>query len=161
MTTARLITVENRLAALFLRPGGKSVRDALGAADRRVLAKLADLATTMPATTARLRELVDAAAGDPDHGLDRIYEASNQVFALAGAMGFTGLADAAFSLCDLIEATRETGKTSWEAIRLHADAIRLLGAKSAADRSDAAIVAGLKELSAHLQRPAGSPDAED
>jgi hypothetical protein len=161
MTTARLITVENRLAALFLRPGGKSVREALGAAERRVLAKLADLATTMPATTGRLRELVDAAASDPEHGLARVYEASNQVFALAGAMGFTGLADAAFSLCDLIEASRETGKPNWEAIRLHADAIRLLGAKSAADRSDAAVVTGLKQLSAHIQRPAGNADSED
>jgi hypothetical protein len=160
MTAARLFKIENRLGELFRRPGGKSVRDALGAAEHRVREKLGQLAETLPAATARLKELADLAAADPGVGLGGVYEASNQIFALAGAVGFAALADAAYSLCDLVEGARESGRVNWNAVRIHADAIRLLGARAADEPADAAIAAGLKALGAHLQRPPGgrAPD---
>jgi hypothetical protein len=147
MSAVRLFKVENRLAAMIRRPGGKTARQALSDAERRVDAKLAELAQTLPAATARLRELAEAAPAAPD-GLDRVYELSNHIFALAAAASFNGLADAAYGLCDLIESFRDTGAVKWEAVRVHADAIRLLGAHPST--GDSAIAAGLKALGAHF-----------
>jgi hypothetical protein len=150
VSEVKLYKVENRLAAMFKRPGGKSVREALVTAETRVQAKLEELASTLPQSTARLRAMVDTAPDAAD-GLDRVYEAANQVFSLAGALGYAELADAAYRLCDLIEGFRDGGAVNWKAVRVHADAIRLLGSLPRGGQASD-LASGLKALGAHFSK---------
>jgi hypothetical protein len=152
MKTARLFKVENRLAEITNRPGGRRIADALAAAETRVQRKHDELAAALPDAASRLKALLDSAQSGPDVALQALYTEANQVFALAAALDMKALADAAYSLCDLADGFRETGEVSWQAAQVHVDAIRLLAQGTGSTQSDAAILAGLRQVGARFQR---------
>jgi hypothetical protein len=157
MKSARLFKVENRLAEITNRPGGRRIADALAAAETRVLRKHEELAAALPDAAARLKTLLESAASEPDIALQALYTEANQVFALAAALDMKALADAAYSLCDLTDGFRETGEVSWQAAQVHVDAIRLLAQGTGSADADRAILAGLKQVGARfLKAPAKS-----
>jgi len=152
MKSARLFKVENRLAEIVSRPGGRRIADALKAAETRVERKHGELAAGLPAAVARLKELVDGADAAPEAVLEAVYTESNQLFALAAALGMRALAEAAYSLCDLTDSFRETGEVHWEAAHVHVNAIRLLAQGEDSPQADAAILLGLRQVGARFQK---------
>jgi len=152
MKTARLFKVENRLAEIANRPGGRRIADALAAAETRVQRKHDELAAGLPEAASRLKALVESAQSGPDVALQGLYTEANQVFALAAALDMKALADAAYSLCDLIDGFRETDEVNWQAAQVHVDAIRLLAQGTGSAEADRAILAGLKQVGARFQK---------
>jgi len=152
MKTARLFKVENRLAEITSRPGGRRIADALAAAETRVQRKHGELTAALPDAAAHLKALIDSAESEPEVALSALYTEANQMFALAAALDMKALADAAYSLCDLTDGFRETGEVSWQAAQVHVDAIRLLAQGTGSAEADAAILAGLKQVSARFQK---------
>lgn len=127
MSTAKIFTVENQLAKVVRPTGGKTMSEHVKAAEVRIenqreitLASLIEKAEAMAAIAA-----VGRKGGDPK-AFDRIYDLSNAIFGLAGAFGLKGLAEAAFSLCDLADGFRSGEAANWPSIDVHVDGIRLL-----------------------------------
>lgn len=152
MSTAKIFTVDNQLAKVVKPTGGKTVAEHVRAAEIRIenqreitLASLVEKAEAMAAIAAAGRK-----GGDPK-AFDKIYDLSNAIFGLAGAFGLKGLAEAAFSLCDLADGFRSGEAANWPSIDVHVDGIRLLA--SLGDKGEAAagtILDGLRAVRARV-----------
>lgn len=158
MSSARIFAVENQLAKVVKKPGGKTVDEHVKAAEVRIegvrgvtLASLIEKAEAMAGIAAAGRK-----AADPKT-FDAIYDISNAIFGLAGAFGLKALAEAAFSLCDLADGFRSGEAVNWPAIDVHVDGIRLLAALG--EKAEAAgaesVLDGLRRVRARVL-PAGS-----
>lgn len=158
MSSARIFAVENQLAKVVKKPGGKTVDEHVKAAEVRIegvrgvtLASLIEKAEAMAGIAAAGRK-----AADPKT-FDAIYDISNAIFGLAGAFGLKALAEAAFSLCDLADGFRSGESVNWPAIDVHVDGIRLLAALG--EKAEAAgaesVLDGLRRVRARVL-PAGS-----
>jgi len=157
MSKARIFAVENQLAKVVKKPGGKTVDEHVKAAEVRIegvrdvtLASLIEKAEALAALAAAGRKGTDSKA------FDSIYETSNAIFGLAGTFGLKALAEAAFSLCDLADGFRGGEAPNWPSIDVHVDGIRLLAGLG--DKAEAAgaesILDGLRRVRARVL-PAG------
>lgn len=156
MSSARVFAVENKLAALLREPGGKTAEQAVKAAEVRIEAKRD---VTLAALIEKADQMVALAAegrgsSDPET-FGRIYDLSNAIYGLAGAFGLKGLADAAFSLCDLADSYRSGDEPNWPAVDVHLDGVRLLanlGEKAGAAGAEP-ILDGLRRVRARVLPP--------
>jgi len=151
MSHAKVFNVENRLAKVVKLPGGKTVAEAIKGADERVASVKDDCLASLSAQGARLQRLAEAGkSGDGGAVMIDLYATANEVFSLSAAFGMTELAEAAYSLCDLADPTREGEAINWPAIDVHIDGVRFLA--SAAGASDTPIrreiIKGLREVAA-------------
>jgi len=152
-STARVFAVENKLSQIAREPGGRTIENAVRAAETRVestraasIASLVEKAEQMTALAAQGRASGDATT------FDRIYDMSNVIFGLAGSFGLKPLAEAAFSLCDLADWFRGGEPANWPAIDVHVDGIRLLatlGDKAGAAGAES-ILEGLRRVRARV-----------
>ncbi|MBU1377631.1 MAG: hypothetical protein KKE02_10355 [Alphaproteobacteria bacterium] len=152
-SNVRVFAVENKLAQITREPGGRTIENAVRAAETRIestrgasVAALVEKAEQMTALAAQGR-----AAGDPAV-FDGIYDMSNAIFGIAGAFGLKALADAAFSLCDLADWFRGGEAANWPAIDVHVNGIRLLatlGDKAGAAGAES-ILEGLRRVRARV-----------
>jgi hypothetical protein len=149
MSIARIFKVENKLAKLARAPGGKTVEEAVKAAETRVESvRLRCLASLVE----KSNQLAVIASGDRGEGarqtLDKLYNLSNAIFGVAGAFGLKALAEAACSLCDVVHRFRGGETLNWSAVDVHVDGIRLLsmGSPEGAD----SILAGLRRVRARF-----------
>ena len=157
MSKARIFAVENQLAKVVDKPGGRTVAEHVKAAEVRIesvrdvtLASLVGKADALAALAAAGSKASDVKA------LDGIYDISNAIFGLAGSFGLKALAEASFSLCDLADNFRSGDPANWPAIDVHVDGIRLLatlGDKAGAAGADS-ILEGLRRVRARVL-PAG------
>lgn len=150
---ARVFAVENKLAQIAREPGGRTIANAVRAAETRVestraasISALVEKAEQMTAIAA-----VGRASGDVSV-FGAIYDLSNAIFGLAGSFGLKALAEAAFSLCDLTDWFRSGEPVNWPALDVHLDGIRLLatlGDKAGAAGADS-ILEGLRRVRARV-----------
>jgi hypothetical protein len=154
VTTVKFIPYTNRLAKLIKLPGGKRVEDALSDADASLKAIEAPCLTALDDLIARIRTL---AAERPDAGrLEELYERSNEIVGLGGVFGMPDLSTAAYSLCDLVDRTRDRGGPDAKALAVHVDSLRLLrlgGAIAAEERQK--MLEGLADVVRKAARSAG------
>ena len=149
MTVARIFKIENKLAKLVRAPGGKTVEQAVKAAETRVESVRLRCMTSL---VEKANQLAAIAAGDRGEGakqtLDKLYDLSNAIFGVAGAFGLKALAEAACSLCDVVHRFRGGETLNWSAVDVHVDGIRLLamGMPEGAD----SILAGLRRVRARF-----------
>lgn len=127
MTEAHNIKVKNRLGEMMRQPGGRSLTEALRGAEKRLernhgefLAALDRAIARMEAGAAGLNETPNAPAAT------EVYQAANDMIAMADLVGFAALDELAHGLCDLIDVLRADGVWSDDAIRVHVDAVQLL-----------------------------------
>jgi hypothetical protein len=148
---SKVFNVENRLAKIARQPGGKSIAEALKAADVRIesLRERCENALLVKAD-----QLSSVAAGDRDAGakqtLDRLYDIANAMFGVAGAYGYEALAEAACSLCDLVYRFRSGEAVSWGAVDVHVDGIRLLATGRSGEAAAESVLAGLRKVRARF-----------
>jgi hypothetical protein len=127
MNPVRVFKIDNPLAKVVTTPGGKTIEQAVRAAEGRIesvreacVAALAEKSEQLVALAAAGR------SGDNPQALDRVYAAANAIYGIAGAFDLTPLAHAAFSLCDLAHGFRGGQPVNWPAVDVHVDGIRLL-----------------------------------
>jgi uncharacterized protein YuzB (UPF0349 family) len=140
---------ENRLAKLIKLPGGKTVAQALADADTNLDSIRDDCLTAVDENIQRLLDSAVAVKADPSpEALAQCYAIANEVFALAGVFGMAQLGKAAYSLCELIDRSRDAGKWSNPAFDAHMNALRLLRFEPTdADRTvREAVLGGLREV---------------
>ncbi len=131
MSAVKRIKVKNRLAAVVRMPGGKTVSEAVLAAEEQlevikdgVVAALDTMLTEMTAAAARLK-----AAPGPDT-IEPLYDLANDVIGVAGVVGLGSVGDAAYSLCELLDIFVETKSWNWAAVEVHLNGLKLLRAMS-------------------------------
>jgi hypothetical protein len=153
MTKVQVVAVENRLAKLAREPGGRTIEQALKAAEERIesvrdvsVASLVEKAEQMAVAAAAARE-----SNDPE-SFGAVYEVSNAIYGIASAFALHALAEAAFSLCDLADHFRSGGEVNWPAIDVHVDGIRLLAAlrEKAGAQGAESILEGLRRVRARV-----------
>ncbi len=149
MSLPRVFKVENKLAKVVSRPGGKTIKEALRSAEQNIESVREQC---MTALEEKADQLARIAAGDRADGamatLDGLYDMSNAIFGVAGAFGLDALAEAACSLCDVIHRFRSGEPVKWSAVDVHVDGIRLLagGLTRGADE----ILEGLRKVRARF-----------
>jgi hypothetical protein len=152
MTPARIFKVENRLAKVARTPGGKTIEEAVRAADARVLSVRDRCVASLTAKAEGLAAHAQAAKGErTGSNIDGVYDVSNAIFGIAGAYGLEALSEAACSLCDLVDRLRSGEEINRSAIDVHVDGIRLL-ATGETEGSDS-ILAGLRRVRARFAPP--------
>ena len=148
---AKVFSVENRLARIARQPGGKSVAEALKAAEQRIESVRE---RCEGALSVKAEQMVAVAAGDRASDgaatLDRLYDIANAIFGVAGAFGLDALAEAACSLCDLVYRFRGGEAVNWAAVDVHVDGIRLLATGKSGDAAAETVLAGLRQVRARF-----------
>lgn len=137
MSVVKFIPYTNRLAKLMKLPGGKRVEEALADADANLKEIEGPCLQVLDELIARIRGLAETPQPTLDD-LDEIYARSNEIIGLGGVFGMRDLSAAAYSLCELIDRTRERGGPDRQALAVHVDSLRLLrlgGALEEAERA--------------------------
>ena len=155
MSQAKVFHVENRLAKVARQPGGKSIGEALKAAEQRVEALRERCEASL---IDKAEALLITARGDRGDGailtLDAVYDQANAIYGVAGTYGYAALADAACSLCDVVHGFRGGEAVNWSAVDVHVDGIRLLATGRSAGAES--VLEGLKRVRARF-----APTGED
>jgi hypothetical protein len=153
-STARIFKVENRLAKTIQMPGGRTVVEALRAADKRV-GRLKD--QCLVALQSRLISLsrlsAEGRAGNGREALSAIYTLADEIIGLTGAADLKELGTAANSLCDLVDHFRTAGPANWPAIEVHIGALHLLSSPGRDEDERQRILEGLHKVSARFAGP--------
>ena len=147
----------NRLAKLIRLPGGKTVAQALTDAETNLDSIREDCLTAVDENIQRLLDSAVAVKADPNpDALAQCYSIAHEVFALAGVFGMAELGKAAYSLCELIDRSRDVGKWSNPAFEAHMNALRLLRFEATdLDRNvREAVLAGLRNVVDAVTGPA-------
>jgi hypothetical protein len=127
MNPARVFKIENQLARVVQQPGGKTVEQAVKAAEVRVEAVRESCVAALTEKAEQLTALAAAGrAGETAASLSAIYDLANAIYGIASTFELVPLAHAAFSLCDLADGFRGGEPVNWPAIDVHVDGIRLL-----------------------------------
>ena len=157
MSQVRVYKVESRLSGLMKKPGGRSVHEALNAAQGRVAKVRGQATRRMGETAVRLRQLAAEGRGGDCVAIEALYAGANDVFSLAGYFDMRALSEAAFSLCDLLMAADQGAPVDWAAVDVHVEAICLLSQPD--PKADASqLLAGLRAVRArYAPAPAKSP----
>jgi hypothetical protein len=149
MSLARSFKVENRLAKIARQPGGKSIEEAVRAAELRIESVRDKCVAALALKAERLAAIAAGDRGaDAQATLEGLYNTSNAIFGVACVYDLDALSEAACSLCDLVHGFRGGEAVNWQAIDVHVDGIRLL----AAGYTDgaASILAGLRRVKARF-----------
>ncbi|MBA4794214.1 hypothetical protein [Phenylobacterium sp.] len=148
MSAVRIHRPKYALAAMLRKPGGKTVAEAVEAADANLEglkeaawpqldAGLADV----EACFARYGEAFDETLIG-DH-----YQKAVGLIGLPSLCGLDALENAAHSLCDLLDRLRTTGKWDRDGIKVHIQALRLLRTLPPGEETAAApILDGLRRV---------------
>lgn len=147
----RFVFPKLKLEQLIRAPGGLPVVEALAAAEANLetlrptcLAELMDLLVEAETTFARLGPDADPAV------LDELYRISVRGIGSGAVCGAPDVDDALGSLCDLVDQALTAGGGACDAIGVHIRSWRLLMDPNLPKPGAAAILAGLRKLSAHV-----------
>lgn len=127
MTVVRKFKIPNRLRAALFNGGGKRIDEAVTDAD----AGLATLVEACLAAVADCIARIESGFGSqvPDretHDKGEFYRLSAAIIDACAPIEPKALADAARSLCDVLDYAMEAGRWDWPAVDIHIDALRLL-----------------------------------
>jgi hypothetical protein len=146
VTSVKFIPYTNRLAKLIRLPGGKRIEEALADADANLKAIEGPCLTVIDDLIGRIRDLAASPSPTPE-ALDEIYARSNELVGMGGVFGMGDLSAAAYSLCELVDRTRDHGGPGQGALAVHVDSPRLLRlGQKIGDEERRAMLAGLADV---------------
>ena len=122
MMTVRRIQSANRLNALFDLPGGRTVRRMLADAESQLAAFRPSFDEELETRIAAIEGLSAAGA----LGRAEIYDNASAIIDTAGLFGCDHVGEAAYALCDLVDALGEQNRWDASAVAVHVDALRLM-----------------------------------
>ena len=137
--SVRRIQPANRLNALFDLPGGRTVRRMLADADSQLAAFRPTFEAELETRIATLEGL--AAAGAPRRA--EIYDNASAIIDTAGLFGFDHVGQAAYALCDLVDAFGEQDRWDASAVAVHVEALRLMRGAECSVQERERLLAGL------------------
>lgn len=140
-------------------PGGIGVSMAIMRANKAVEGMRERLLETVDGHIAEVEAAMAAMDGTPE-GLQRMYDAADQLVAIAGACDLPGVVDAALGLCDLVDWLQQQGKVEKRALEVHVAAFRLLRASNEPAASEP-VLEGLKKVRERYMGPQDPPKAEE
>jgi hypothetical protein len=123
VTVARSLAAQSTLARKMARPGGRTMGEAVQAAEAGVDSHRDECMRSLSVILAELEEICAARA--PDAG-DRVYERASAFADMAGFFDTGPLYAAAFSLCETSDRMSAGGCWRWPPIEVHVRAIRLI-----------------------------------
>ena len=124
-TPVRHFKPTNRLASMIRLPGGKTVQEAIQAAQAAVEHYRPEVVSDIDAAIAELERLsTRPAPGAPEH--ERVYRISSSVLDHAGLFDLEDVGRAAYSLCELVDRMQERGVWDASAVTVHVGSMRLL-----------------------------------
>ena len=141
-------------------PGGKTVEEATQDAESNMESIRDKVLTAMDKKVQRLLDSAAAITVDPNpEVLTDCYNVANEIFSLAGAFGKEQMGEAAYSLCELIDRSREAGKWSDPAFQAHMNALRLMRHDETEEGQEArkVVLEGLKSVVDAVTGPASKP----
>jgi hypothetical protein len=148
MSKAQVFPVENRLAKLATLPGGRTFDEAVRAADRKVESVRERCLASLKAKALELSSAAQITRASATPSFDELYRVSNAIYGIAGTFDCKGLAEAACSLCDLLQGFTDGEPVAWPAVDVHVDGIRLLTQKG--EEVAEPILAGLRRVRARF-----------
>jgi len=152
VSTARIFRVENRLAKIARTHGGKTIDEAVRSAEARVASVRDRCVSALAGKAEQLAAYAKAAKGErTGDNVNGLYDVSNAIFGVAGVYGLNALAEAACSLCDLVDRSRGGEEINRSAIDVHVDGIRLLA--TGETEGAESILAGLRRVRARFAPP--------
>ncbi len=149
MSGARLVKVQSGLARQLARPGGRTLADAERMADAALQTHRSDAFAELGRL---ITELEAACTTRAAQDRERVYALGASLVDLAGFFDTGPFYEAAYSLCDLTDRSRDGALWSWEAVQVHVQALRLLhlAGLGEAGPDAAALLAGLRRLVASI-----------
>ena len=118
---------KHRLSTLLKKPGGKTVADAVTAANQGLATIQADCAAAVAELLVGLNSLWAARRESLDQpALEELYKECNRLVGVADAAGLVALDRSAFSLCDLLDRMMASDRWDRESIEVHIQALNLL-----------------------------------
>jgi hypothetical protein len=142
-------------------PGGIGVSMAIMRANKAVEGMRGRLLETADEHIAEAEAAV-AAVDETPESLQRLYDAADQLVAIAGACDLPGVVEAALGLCDLVDWLQQHGKLEKRALEVHVSAFRLLRLTTEPAAREP-VLAGLKKVRERFLGPLDPPPkaAED
>jgi hypothetical protein len=109
----------------------------------------ADIAQLIDEVGAAIRAAAEKESG-PD--LRELHRVANSIYSVAESFGCAGLGKVAYSMCRLVDLLGEFGRRDTGAIRLHYDAMRMLGPNRRLPvEAENILISGLGDVTAHLE----------
>jgi len=148
MSAVRIHRPKYALATMLRKPGGKTVAEAVEAADANLEGlkeaawpKLDEGLAEVEGGFARYGEVFDEAL------IGEHYQKAVGLIGLPSLCGLDALENAAHSLCDLLDRLRTTGKWDKDGVKVHIQALRLLRSLPPEEEAMAApILDGLRKV---------------
>lgn len=150
MTAARTSKARSSLAGKMSLPGGRTMDEAVRAADAGLESHREDGMRALAATLERL----EAACTTRGEGAGvRIYELASEFTDIAGLFTTGPLYASAFSLCETCDRMLAGGVWQWASVEVHVQALRLILADGCRDsEASHAILEGLAAVVGKLAR---------
>ena len=125
MTKATFLKVKKRLSEQVAKPGGMTAEMAGERAQRELGALAGGARVALGESIGRLETM----ASEATSSLDAVYLEASNTLDIAGIFDQKVLCDAAYSLCELTDRLRSSGRVDWQSIGVHANALRLIWSK--------------------------------
>ena len=157
MTVVRKFKIPNRLRATLFSGGGKRIDEAVADAD-------VGLATLAEACLAAVNESIariesgfgSQVAGREARDMVDLYRLSASIIDACAPIEPKALADAARSLCDLLDNAMDAGRWDWPAVDIHIDALKLLASGiDLGEVGEQQLIQSLEKLRQHREAAAG------
>ena len=157
MTVVRKFKIPNRLRAALFTGDGKRIDEAV--ADAEIgLASLAEacLAAVAESIARMDSEFGTQVAGRKTREMIDLYRLSTSIIDACAPIEPKALADAARSLCDLLDHGMEAGRWDWPAVDIHIDALKLLASGIDLGKGgEEQLILSLEKLRQHREAVAG------
>lgn len=128
MTVVRKFKIPNRLRAALFNGEGIRIDEAVAAAEVGVATLAEACMAAVADCIARIeREFGSQVADRESRAMVDLYRLSAAIIDACAPIEPKALADAARSLCDVLDYAMEAGRWDWPAVDIHIDALRLLG----------------------------------
>ncbi len=157
MSVVRKFKIPNRLRAALFTGEGKRIDEAV--ADAEIgLASLAEacLAAVAESISRIEGEFGAQVAGREKREMMDLYRLSTSIIDACAPIEPKALADAARSLCDVLDYAMDAGRWDWPAVDVHIDALKLLGSGIAlGEEGERQLIRSLEKLRQHREAIAG------
>jgi len=128
VSNPEFVKVKYRLSEQVAKPGGMTAGTANDRAMRELAAQAGDARKALGASIGRM----EAMCAEKSVAVDVVYDESQTVLDIAGLFNQRVLCDAAYSLCELTDRLRTSGREDWQAIGVHVNALRFIWSKDQA-----------------------------
>jgi hypothetical protein len=142
MSVVRKYHVKTRLSTLIRAPGGIHAGEAIRRSEAGLAEHHEGCLNQIDEDLARLDVLLATRGFDPEE----MYAVASEIVALCAVFTDESLADAARSLCELIDRASDGGRLDHSSIQVHLASMRLLHRTGAGPEARAAILSGLAKV---------------